>query len=215
MRRLFVLYRFYAAFALIAIGLIIQFTVYKGGQWSWIFYVLGAVTILWDIFIGPMMYLQSLITKGDVDGAKEILASIRFPNLLIKPVRSSYYMLKSNFDMADQDLDQAEANIRKSIANNSKLMPQQEGSSYLQLGTIAMQKGNSKEALKNLKIALSKGLPDDDNLATAYLQLCSIYAQRREIKAAKSFLMKANKLNIKNDEIKKQLKEINKQMARA
>jgi Tfp pilus assembly protein PilF len=91
----------------------------------------------------------------------------------------------------------------------------QEGISYLQLGSIEMQKGNNKEALKNLKLAVQKGVPDDDNLATAYLQICSIYAQRREIKVAKEYLRRANALKVKNEEVKKQLKEINKQMARA
>ena len=215
MRKHYVLYRFYAAFLVIAIGVLINIFVHKGGQWAWIFYVLGVGTILWDIFIGPMMYLQKLITEGDVDAAKEIMDSIKFPNLLIKPVRQGYFMLKSNFDMANQNLDDAEANIRKSLANKSSLVPQQEGVSYLQLGTIAIQKGDSKEALKNLKIALQKGLPDDDNKATAYLQLCSIYAQRRDVKTAKNYLRQANACKIKNDEIKKQLKEINKQLARA
>ena len=215
MRRLYVLYRFYAAFALIIAGVLINVLVYKGIQWAWMFYLVGVVFILWDLFIGPMMYLQKLITAGDVDGAKEVMKSIKFPNLLIKPVRSSYYMLQSNFAMANQNLDEAEANIRKSLANKSDLVPQQEGVSYLQLGTIAMQKGDSKEALKNLKVALQKGLPDDDNLATVYLQLCTLYAQRRDMKVAKEYLRRTNHLKIKNDEIKKQLKEINKQMARA
>jgi Tfp pilus assembly protein PilF len=91
----------------------------------------------------------------------------------------------------------------------------QEGISYLQLGGISLQKGDNKEALKNLKIAIQKGLPDDDNLGTAYLQICTIYAQRREIKVAKEYLRRANALKIKNEELKKQLKEVNKQMARA
>jgi Tfp pilus assembly protein PilF len=117
--------------------------------------------------------------------------------------------------MANQNLDEAEANIRKSLANKSDLVPTQEGVSYLQLGTIAMQKGDVKEALKNLKLSVQKGLPDDDNLATAYLQLCTLYANRREIKVAKEYLRRANGLKVKNDEVKKQLKEINKQLARA
>lgn len=215
MRRLFVLYRFYAAFVLLAAGILINIFVHKGIQWAWMFYLVSVTTILWDIFIGPMMYLQKLITEGDVDGAKEVLASIKFPNLLIKPVRSSYYMLQSNFAMASQNLDEAEANIRKSLANKSDLVPTQEGVSYLQLGTIAMQKGDMKEALKNLKLSVQKGLPDDDNLATAYLQLCTLYANRRETKVAKEYLRRANSLKVKNDEVKKQLKEINKQLARA
>ena len=58
-------------------------------------------------------------------------------------------------------------------------------------------------------------MPDDDNLGTAYLQICTIYAQRREIKVAKEYLRRANLLKVKNEEIKKHLKDINKQMARA
>ncbi len=140
----------------------------------------------------------------------------KFPNLLIKPVRQGYYMLQSNFDMANQDLASAEANIRKSLANKSDMLgTSQEGISYLQLGGISLQKGDNKEALKNLKLAVQKGLPDDDNLGTAYLQICTIYAQRREIKVAKEYLRRANALKIKNEELKKQLKEVNKQMARA
>lgn len=215
MKKYYVIYRFYAAFLLIAIGVLIHVLVHKGGQWAWIFYVVGGITVLWDIFLGPMMYLQKLITDGDVDTAQEIMNSIKFPNLLIKPVRQGYYMLKSNFDLANQDLDKAEANIRKSLANKSDLVPQQEGASYLQLGSIAMQKADYKEALKNFKIAIQKGLPDDDNKATAYLQLCTLYAQRKEIKVAKEYLRRANACKVKNEEIKKQLKEINKQFARA
>ena len=216
-RKLYVLYRFYAAFAVIAAGIAIHVTVHKGWQWAILFYLIGVSVILFDIFIGPMMYLQKLITNGDIDGAKEIMASIKFPNLLIKPVRQGYYMLQSNFAMANQNLDEAEANIRKSIASKSDMLGEsgQEGIAYLQLGSIALQKGDTKEALKNLKVAIQKGVPDDDNLATAYIQICSIYAQRREIKVAKEYLRRANGLKVKSEEIKKHLKDLNKQMARA
>jgi tetratricopeptide (TPR) repeat protein len=216
-RKLYVLYRFYAAFAVIAAGIAIHATVHKGWQWAILFYLIGVSVILFDIFIGPMMYLQKLITNGDIDGAKEIMASIKFPNLLIKPVRQGYYMLQSNFAMANQNLDEAEANIRKSIASKSDMLGEsgQEGVAYLQLGSIALQKGDTKEALKNLKIAIQKGVPDDDNLATAYIQICSIYAQRREIKVAKEYLRRANGLKVKSEEIKKHIKDLNKQMARA
>lgn len=214
--KLYVKYRFYGAIALIFIGILLHIFVHKGWQWSILLYTIGISYILFDILIGPMRYLQKKVEAGDIDGAKEVMSWIKFPKLLIKPVRQGYYMLQSNFDMANQDLDAAEANIRKSLANKSDMMgTSQEGVSYLQLGGIAMQKGDAKEALKNLKIALQKGLPDDDNLATAYLQICSIYAQRREIKVAKEYLRRANNLKVKNEEIKKHLKDINKQMARA
>ena len=214
--KLFVKYRFYAAFVLIAIGVLLHVFVYKGWQWSILLYIVSVSVIAFDIFIGPMRYLQKKVEAGDIEGAKEVMSWIKFPNLLIKPVRQGYYMLQSNFDMANQDLASAEANIRKSLANKSDMMgTSQEGVSYLQLGGIALQKGDNKEALKNLKTAIQKGLPDDDNLATAYLQICTIYAQRREIKVAKEYLRRANALKVKSDEIKKHLKDINKQMARA
>ncbi len=214
--KLYVKYRFYGAIVLLIIGILLHIFVHKGWQWSIFLYIISISFILFDILIGPMRYLQKKVEAGDIEGAKEVMSWIRFPNLLIKPVRQGYYMLQSNFDMANQDLASAEANIRKSLANKSDMMgTSQEGVSYLQLGGIALQKGDSKEALKNLKIAVQKGLPDDDNLATAYLQICSIYAQRREIRVAKEYLRRANALKVKSDEIKKHLKDINKQMARA
>ena len=215
-QKLFVKYRFYASFVILAIGILLHIFVHKGWQWSIMLYMISITIIAFDIFIGPMRYLQKKVEAGDIDGAKEVMSWIKFPKLLIKPVRQGYYMLQSNFDMANQDLDAAEANIRKSLANKSDMLgSSQEGVSYLQLGGIALQKGDNKEALKNLKIAVQKGLPDNDNLATAYLQICTIYAQRREIKVAKEYLRRANLLKVKNEEIKKHLKDINKKMARA
>lgn len=215
-QKLFVKYRFYAAFVLIGIGILLHIFVHKGWQWSILLYIISVSVIAFDIFIGPMRYLQKKVEAGDIDGAKEVMSWIKFPNLLIKPVRQGYYMMQSNFEMANQDLDAAEKSIRKSLENKSDMLgASQEGNSYLQLGGIALQKGDSKEALKNLKIAIQKGLPDDDNLATAYLQICTIYAQRRELRVAKEYLRRANALKVKSEEIKKHLKDINKQMARA
>jgi tetratricopeptide (TPR) repeat protein len=214
--KLYVKYRFYAAIALLIVGILLHIFVHKGWQWSILLYIISIGFILFDILIGPMRYLQKKVEAGDIDGAKEVMSWIKFPNLLIKPVRQGYYMLQSNFDMANQDLDAAERNIRKSLENKSDMLgTSQEGVSYLQLGGIALQKGDSKEALKNLKIAVQKGLPDDDNMATAYLQICTIYAQRREMRVAKEYLRRANALKVKSEEIKKHLKDINKQMARA
>ena len=216
LEKFYIKYRFYIAFMLLALGILLHIFVHKGWQWSILLYIVSISFIAFDIFIGPMRYLQKRVEAGDIEGAKEVMSWIKFPNLLIKPVRQGYYMLQSNFDMANQDLASAEANIRKSLANKSDMMgTSQEGISYLQLGGIALQKGDNKEALKSLKIAVQKGLPDDDNLATAYLQICTIYAQRREIKVAKEYLRRANSLKVKSDEIKKHLKDINKQMARA
>ncbi|MEI9935548.1 MAG: hypothetical protein WDM71_12035 [Ferruginibacter sp.] len=41
--------------------------------------------------------------EGDMEGAKKVIDSIWFPNLLIKPVRSVYYTVKGNLAMVNQD----------------------------------------------------------------------------------------------------------------
>jgi tetratricopeptide (TPR) repeat protein len=158
-QKLFVKYRFYASFVILAIGILLHIFIHKGWQWSIMLYMISITIIAFDIFIGPMRYLQKKVEAGDIDGAKEVMSWIKFPKLLIKPVRQGYYMLQSNFDMANQDLDAAEANIRKSLANKSDMLgSSQEGVSYLQLGGIALQKGDNKEALKNLKISRTERL---------------------------------------------------------
>ncbi|MCC6515271.1 MAG: hypothetical protein IT275_02850, partial [Chitinophagales bacterium] len=93
--KLYVKYRFYAAILLIIIGILLHIFVHKCWQWSILFYITGVSFILFDIFIGPMRYLQKKIEAGDIEGAKEVMSWIKFPNLLIKPVRQGYYMLQS------------------------------------------------------------------------------------------------------------------------
>ena len=117
--KLYVKYRLYAAIALLIVGILLHIFAHKGWQWSIFIYLIAISFIAYDIFIGPMRYLQKRVEAGDIEGAKEVMSWIRFPNLLIKPVRQGYYMLQSNFAMANQDLDTAEASIRKSLASKS------------------------------------------------------------------------------------------------
>jgi len=44
-----------------------------------------------------------------------------------------------------------------------------------------------------IRQAISKGLPDKENQAAAYLQLCSIMMTKREFRASKEFFRKAKK----------------------
>jgi tetratricopeptide (TPR) repeat protein len=138
---------------------------------------------------------------------------IKYPDLLYKPVRSSYYMLKANFSTINEDLDMAESDIRKGLAAG---MPEKdyEGTAYLQLGSIAYKKGNIKEASENLRKAIKIGLPDADNTATAYLQLSSISIQRRDYKSAKFYFGKAKACKATNEQVVSQIKEMTKYIAR-
>jgi Tfp pilus assembly protein PilF len=79
---------------------------------------------------------------------------------------------------------------------------------------LAAQKGNVKEAKSNLKLAIQKGLPDNDTKATAFLQLASIEITARQFKIGKDYFRKAKALKPKAKEIKDQLAEMEKYVAR-
>ncbi|RYG40383.1 MAG: tetratricopeptide repeat protein, partial [Chitinophagaceae bacterium] len=134
---------------------------------------------------------------------------------LIKPVRSVYYTLKGNLAMADQDLDTAEKHMKKSISlGGGQLTKQAEGPNKLQLGMISMQKGNMKEAESYIRQAIKAGLPDKENKAAAYLQLCSIMMNKREFRAAKEYFRKAKDYKPTTPQIVDQIKQIEKYITR-
>lgn len=203
------------AIILIGLGLWAIFGMSGNSGWwiAWIPFLIALVMIAAYIMVGPMMQIQGYIESGDMEGAKKLLDKVKYPNLLYKPIRSSYYMLKANMSTMDNDLDKAEAELKKSLEMG---MPEKEyeGTAYLQLGSIAYQKGNMKEAMENLRKAIKIGLPDKDNEATAYLQLSAIYMQRRDFKSAKMYFAKAKACKPKNAQVVGQLNEMSKYMAR-
>ena len=81
---------------------------------------------------------------GDTEGAEKVLDSIWFPNLLYKPIRSAYYTLKGQMAMMNQDFDAAEKHMKKSEQLGMP-MAEAEGANKLQLGMLAMQKGDTKQ----------------------------------------------------------------------
>ena len=151
--------------------------------------------------------------SGDMEGAQKLLEKVKFPDLLYKPIRSSYYMLQANFSTVGDDLDKAEAQLRKGLETG---MPEKdyEGTAYLQLGAIAQRKGNTKEAYEHLRKAVKIGLPDKDNEATAYMQLSSICIQRRDFRNAKIYFNKAKACKATNPQVVEQIKEMSKYIAR-
>jgi len=210
-RRFIVFYRIPVAMALIALGLWLGFAV----TWwvAWIPLLVGALMIFAHFFIGPMSLLQGYIEAGDMEGAQKMLDKVKYPNLLYKPLRSSYYMLRANISKMTDDLDKAEADLRKSLENG---MPEKEyeGTVYLQLGGIAMRKNNIKEAYENLRKAVKIGLPDKDNEAAAYLQLSSICIQRRDFRSAKTYFAKAKACKATNAQVVSQIQEMAKYISR-
>ncbi|HMF73207.1 MAG TPA: hypothetical protein VK616_17125, partial [Flavitalea sp.] len=65
-----------------------------------------------------------------------------------------------------------------------------------------------------IRQAIRTGLPDKENEAAAYLQMCSLMMNKREFRAAKEFFRKAKALKPTTPEIVKQVKEIEKYISR-
>jgi tetratricopeptide (TPR) repeat protein len=142
-----------------------------------------------------------------------VLGTIKFPNLLYKPIRSVYYTLKGNLAMMKQDFEGAEKNMKKGL-DLGMPMKEAEGASLLQMGMLSMQKNDLKQGESYIRQAIRKGLPDKENQAAAFLQLCSIMMTKREFRAAKDFFRKAKALKPTTAQIVDQIKQIEKYISR-
>jgi len=213
LRRILVLYRLPIAILLIILGVFITMQTKSGIYVSWLFFLIAILMVVAHFMIGPITLIQKHVENGDFDGAKDLLNRVKYPNLLYKPVRSAYYMLKSNFSTMNENFEDAESDIRKSLEAGIDDKSVQ-GGAYLQLGMISYKKGNKKEAYENLRKAVSMGLPDKDSEASAYLQLSSICGERRDFKGMKLYYQKAKACKPKNEMIINQLKEMDKYISR-
>ncbi len=215
---LLIKYRLWLGIVLLALAI---FTHIQTSFWpSFILYLVAVILIVGHFLFGPMRLIQSYMEEGDIEGSKKVLDSIWFPGLLIKPVRSVYYTVKGNLDMMNQDFASAEKNLKKSndLMSNSTLMKDQlksaEGANKLQLGMLAIQKGDMKGGESYIRQAIRAGLPDNENSAAAYLQLCSIMMNKREFRAAKDYFRKAKSFKPTTPQIVDQIKQIEKYIAR-
>jgi len=211
-------YRLWLGIVLLALAI---FTHTQAGFWpSFILYLIAVVLIVGHFLFGPMRLIQAHMEAGDIEGSKKVLDSIWFPALLIKPVRSVYYTVKGNLDMMNQDFAGAEKNLKRSneLMSSSTMMKgqlqQAEGANKLQLGMLAIQKGNMKEGESYIRQAIRSGLPDNENNAAAYLQLCSIMMNKREFRAAKDYFRKAKSFKPTTPQIVDQIKQIEKYIGR-
>lgn len=206
-------YRLWLGIVFLALAI---FTHLQAGFWpSFILYLIAVVMIVGHFILGPMRLIQGYMEEGDIEGAKKVVNSIWFPGLLIKPVRSVYYTIKGNLAMVDQDFDNAERMMKKSLSlGGGSLTKQAEGPNKLQLGMLCMQKGDMKQAENYIRQAIRAGLPDNENNAAAYLQLCSIMMNKREFRAAKEYFRKAKGYKPTTPQIVDQIKQIEKYITR-
>jgi len=204
-------YRLYIGLALIAIGVVTN--IYAGFWPAFLPYLVGLVLIAGHFFFGPLRLIQEHMEAGDMEGAEKVIATIKYPNLLYKPIRSVYFTLKGNIAMMKNDFDGAEVNMRKGL-DLGMPMKEAEGASLLQMGMLAMQKNDIRKAEGLIRQAISKGLPDKENQAAAYLQLCSIMMTKREFRASKEFFRKAKNLKPTTPQIVDQIKQIEKYISR-
>jgi tetratricopeptide (TPR) repeat protein len=210
--RLYILYRLPIIVLLIVLGVLSH--IYYDAVTAWICYILAFISILLYFMVGTMRLVQEAVQDGEVELASTYMNQIKFPRLLFKPVRAGYYMLQSNLSMVSDDLEGAERSIRQSLATKSSIVGDIKGENLLQLGFIQLKKGDHKEARKTLVEAVKEGIKDNESLAAAYLQLCSLEMQRSQNRIAKMYFKKAKDLKPKGKEIVEQIKTMNKQIAR-
>lgn len=206
-------FRFWLGILALILGLFLQFSG-VGDIWAAIiFYILAFIAIFTHFFIGPLRLVQQPMEDGDVEEVERILKSVWFPNLLFKPIRSTYFTLKGNLAMMNQDFDSAEEHLKRSSSLGSSMVDN-DSSNKLQLGMMSLQKGNYKEAEKYLKAALSKGITDKESEAMAHLGMVQVYMNKREFRAAKEFFRRAKNCKPKNEQVVKQIKDLDKYLAR-
>lgn len=204
-------YRPHIAIALLILGIVTN--VYAGFWPAFPLYLIAVILLFGYFFFGPLRLIQEHMESGNLEEAEKVLASVKFPNLLYKPIRSVYYTLKGNIAMMKQDFTAAEVNMKKGL-DLGMPMKEAEGASLLQMGMLAMQKNDIRQAESYIRQALRKGLPDKENKAAAFLQLCSIMMTRREFRSAKQFFAQAKALKPTTKEIVGQIKEIEKYISR-
>ncbi|HEY9362817.1 MAG TPA: hypothetical protein VIQ00_06120 [Chitinophagaceae bacterium] len=204
-------YRLHIGIVLIALGGYVNFV---SSFWpAFPLYFIGLILIAGHFFFGPLRLIQQHMESGNMEEAQRVLNSIKFPNLLYKPIRSVYYTLSGNMAMMREDFDGAETLMKKGL-DLGMPMKEAEGASLLQMGMLSMQKNDLKQAESYIRKAIRAGLPDKENQAAAFLQMCSLMMNKREFRAAKDFFRKAKALKPKTPQILDQIKQIEKYISR-
>jgi tetratricopeptide (TPR) repeat protein len=209
---LLIKYRFWLSLVSILLAVVLNLT----GTDFWPtfpLYFLGLIGLFSHFFIGPMRLIQEPMEAGNLEEVEKILNTIWYPNLLYKPIRSTYFTIKGQMAMAKQDFDTAEKHLKKSSELGSPL-PEAEGANKLQLGMMAMQKGDLKNAESYIRAAIRAGIPDNESQAVAFLSMSQLFMNKREFRAAKEYFRKAKAAKPTSKQVLDQIKEIEKYISR-
>ena len=206
-------FRFWLSLVAIFAGLGLELSGLAGFWPVFPLYFVGLIGLLSHFFIGPLRLVQAPMEAGDMDEVERILATIWWPQLLYKPVRSTYYTIKGNIAMVKQDFDTAEKHLKTSSELGSA-MPEAEGANKLQLGMMAMQRGDTKQGESYIRSAIRAGIPDKESEAVAFLSMCQIFMNKREFRAAKDYFRKAKACKPTTKQVVDQIKEIEKYISR-
>ncbi|HLR37657.1 MAG TPA: hypothetical protein VK084_06410 [Chitinophagaceae bacterium] len=210
-RKLFLKYRLHLGLLFILLGVLFNFT--NGISLAWIFYFIALVLVFTHFFLGPLGLAQGYLEEGDLEGAEVILNKIQFPGLLYKPIRSTYYFLKSIISSTRQDLDEAEDFMQKCVSLGTP-MKEVQAQAFFQLGNISYQKSKMKKAKEYLRKAVNAGLPDRESRAAAYIQLASISISSRDMRNARRYHKLCKKEKPTSTEVVMQLKQLDKYISR-
>jgi tetratricopeptide (TPR) repeat protein len=204
-------YRFALGIIAILLAILVNYT---SGFWpAFVLYFVGVIALFSHFFIGPLRLVQEPMERGEIEEVEKILNSIKYPGLLYKPVRSTYYTLKGNLAMMKQDFDSAEKHLKKSSELGAP-MAEAEGANKLQLGMMSLQKGDFKQGESYIRAALRMGVGDKESEAIAFLSMCQIFMNKREFRAAKDYFRKAKACKPKAKQTLDQIKEIEKYISR-
>ncbi|MCX6208934.1 MAG: hypothetical protein NTZ59_05390 [Bacteroidetes bacterium] len=204
-------YRFWLSLIGLALAILVT---YLSGFWpAFILYFISVIGLFSHFFVGPLRLVQEPMEAGNMEEVERILAGIKFPNLLYKPIRSTYYTLKGNMAMMKQDFDGAEKHLKMSSALGSP-MPEAEGANKLQLGMMSLQKGDFKQGESYIRAAIRLGISDKESEAIAYLSMCQIFMNKREFRAAKDYFRKAKACKPTAKQTVDQIKEVEKYISR-
>jgi tetratricopeptide (TPR) repeat protein len=204
-------YRF--LFSLLGLVLAIYVNVITNVWAALILYIVSIIGLFTHFFVGPLRLVQEPMEQGNIEEVERILNSIKYPKLLYKPIRSTYYTLKGNMAMMKQDFEGAEKHLKMSSELGAP-MPEAEGANKLQLGMMSLQKGDFKQGESYIRAAIRMGLGDKESEAIAFLSMCQIFMNKREYKAAKDFFRKAKACKPTQKQTVDQIKEIEKYISR-
>jgi len=99
-------YRFWLGLISLVLAILVNYKSSFGP--AFILYFISLIALFTHFFVGPLRLVQEPMEQGDIEEVEKIINSIKFPNLLYKPIRSTYYTLKGNLAMMKQDFDGAE-----------------------------------------------------------------------------------------------------------